>query len=275
MRIHGICLMKNESDILRYFFRESLRWCDRIYVFDNGSSDATWDIVNETARVHPQIVPALREDRAFDDCLRGDIFRRFRGEAGPGDWWCRLDADEIYIDEPRAFLGRVPPGDHVVWATHLQYHITTADLARFTPEDELRAPEIDASNLPRYYAADAGEPRFFRHRARLDWPADGAWPRHVGVVTPERIRLKHLQYRSPAQIQRRLDTRREALAHGYRHFTHSIEQTWREKVADPATLAFDGCDGNFAVDPARIPRHLEPPAQRAVKRIMHGLRLWP
>ena len=275
MRIHGICLIKNESDILRYFFRESLRWCDRIYVFDNGSTDMTWDVVNEIAREHSQVIPALQDGCPFDDCLRGRVFRQFRGEAAAGDWWCRLDADELYIDDPRAFLARVPPHDHVVWSTHLQYYLTTADLGRFTREDELRAPEIDATKLPRYYTANAGEARFFRHRARLHWPERAAWPHHLGVVTPERIRLRHLQYRSPAQIQRRLDTRREAQAHGWQHFAHSLELTWQEKIANPADLTLDKFDGHFEIDPARLPHHLETPSRRALKRVMHGLRLWP
>ena len=110
MRIHGICLVKNESDILRYFFRESMRWCDRIYVFDNGSTDTTWEVVNEIAAAHPQVIPAIHDGCPFDDALRGRIFRQFRADAAPGDWWCRLDADELYIDEPRAFLERVPRG---------------------------------------------------------------------------------------------------------------------------------------------------------------------
>jgi hypothetical protein len=169
----------------------------------------------------------------------------------------------------------VPAGDHVVWATHLQYYLTTADLPRFTPEDAAQAPEIDASNLPRYYIANASEARFFRHRAKLDWPADAAWPHHLGVVTPERIRLRHLQYRSPAQIQRRLDTRREAQANGWKHFGHSLEQTWQEKIVDPSGLTLDQFDGQFAIDPQRLPRHLETPSRRALKRVMHGLRLWP
>jgi len=275
MRIHGLCLVKNESDILPYFFQESLRWCDRIYVFDNGSTDATWEIVNEIAREHPAVVPALREDCPFDDSLRAKLFHRHRDDAAVGDWWCRLDADEIYIDDPRSFLARVPAHDHVVWAIHLQYYMTTADLVRFAPEDESRAPNIDRSNLPRYYAADASESRFFRHRLRLDWPANAAWPRHLGIVTPERIRLKHLQYRSPAQIQRRLDTRRQAEAHGWRHFGHSLEKTWREKIVDPSGLAFDSFDGNFEIDPKRLPRHLETPGRRALKRVMHALHVWP
>ncbi len=39
MKIHGICLIKNEADIAAWFLGESSRWCDFIYVLDTGSTD--------------------------------------------------------------------------------------------------------------------------------------------------------------------------------------------------------------------------------------------
>ena len=45
--------------------------------------------------------------------------------------------------------------------------LTTADLARFSSEVDSSLPEIDEENAPRYYAANASEGRFFRHRAGL------------------------------------------------------------------------------------------------------------
>jgi hypothetical protein len=274
MRIHGICLVKNEGDIMRYFLGQSARWCDSIYVFDNGSTDSTWATAQELARTMPQIIPFQQDGRPFNDALRAEVFQHFKSRAQPGDWWCRLDADEIYIDDPRAFLSRVARRHHVVWSQHLQYYLTSADLPRFRPQDELTAPVIGADNLPRYYRADASESRFFRHRPGLQW-ADGAWPHHLGLVAPERIRVKHLQYRSPAQIQLRLDTRRAAAATGWQHFQHSLEKSWREKIAAPEGFSLDRGDGEYEIDPARLPRHLEAPSRRALKTLMHGLHLWP
>lgn len=274
MRIHGIYLVKNEADIVRHSLRESARWCDRIYVYDNGSSDDTWARAEESARELPQVVLFKREDKPFDDALRAEVFRAYRDDAQAGDWWCRLDADEFYIDEPRAFLARVPPSQHVVWAASLLYYLTRDELARFTPEDERLPPEITSANLPRYYSARASEARFFRHRPRLEWDG-GSWPAHLGLVSPQRIRLKHFQYRSPAQIQRRLDTRRLAKERGWHHFEHSTQMDWREKIAHAAELHLDRGDGTYVIDEGRMPRHLEAPLQRAMKRVMHGLHVWP
>jgi len=275
MKLHGICLIKNEFDILRYSMREAARWFDRIYIYDNGSTDGTWELAQELAKELPQMVIFKRDERPYRDCLRHEVFNSHRHEASVDDWWCRLDADEVYIDNPREFLAAVPRRHHVVWSVHLQFQLTEEDLARFSPEDEVAVPEFTAASLPRCYVANASEARFFRHRPGLEWPADGSWPRHMGLVTPKRIRLRHLQYRSPGQIQRRLDTRALAVASGYQHFGHSVASSWRDKVHRKGGLTCETGDGDFPVDETLLPRHLESPWQRAVKYAMHGLGVWP
>jgi GT2 family glycosyltransferase len=271
MRILGLCLVKNEADIIRTSLRESLKWCDRIFVFDNGSTDGTWERVEEAAGADERVVAFKQDPRPFDDALRAEIFNAFRTEAETGDWWCRLDADEFYIDDPRAFLDAVPKRHHVVWCVWLQYFLTAGDLLHFNTDCDEAPPEITPERFPRYYQAVGGEPRFFRHRERLQWRS-GAWPAHLGVVEPRRIRVKHVQYRSPAQIQRRLATRREAAATGWQHFGHSTQETWREKIADAATLTLDQGDGVYTLDETALNRHLEPAWQRAVKLALHGNR---
>jgi hypothetical protein len=87
--------------------------------------------------------------------------------------------------------------------------------------------------------------------------------------------VKHVQYRSPAQIQRRLDTRRAAAAAGWQHFAHSTQENWRDKIADPARLHRDHGDGQYEIDEKALVPHLEPAWQRCLKHVMHGLHLWP
>jgi hypothetical protein len=274
MRIFGLCLVKNEADIMRMSLEESLRWCDRIFVFDNGSSDETWDITREIAARDPRVVPFKQDPKPFDDALRAEVFNEYRREAEAGDWWCRLDADEFYVDDPRTFLGSVSSANHVVWGAWLQYFVTNEDLDRFPAGSESELIRMIPQLLPRYYQAKGGEPRFFRHRDRLAWHG-GAWPAHLGLVEPRRIRVKHFQYRSPAQIQRRLDTRRAAAAHGWEHFGHSTQTHWREKIADAKSLVLDHGNGQYACEELSAPYHLERPWQRVIKRIMHGLGVWP
>ena len=45
MKIYAISLIKNEADIIEKNLIEASKWCDKIFVYDNGSTDGTWEIV--------------------------------------------------------------------------------------------------------------------------------------------------------------------------------------------------------------------------------------
>lgn len=272
MKIHGICLAKNEGDLMDHSLREKLTWCDFIYVYDNGSSDDTWAIAQRMAAKEPhRIFPFRSEKRAFCDGLRAAVFNHYRKNARRGDWWCRADVDELYVDNPRDFLATVPRRHHVVWSVHIQYLFTEIDLARYEKAGICIIPE----DLPRHYVANYSEPRFFRHRDRLVWEETGSWPLHMGVVTPRRIRVRHYQFRSPSQIEQRLVTRREAAAQGWQHFPHSQAVDWRKKIDSSAELHLDTGDLAFVVDEEAMPRHLDWPLKRMAKLALHGLGIWP
>src|ERR1700751_529863 len=55
LKIHALCLVKNEVDVLQESLISALNWCDQIYIFDNGSNDGTWELVQKLARQHMQI----------------------------------------------------------------------------------------------------------------------------------------------------------------------------------------------------------------------------
>lgn len=273
MRIFGIMLAKNEGDFIHLSLSANRSSFDRILVLDNGSTDQTWDIVREFAARDPGVVAFERTDMPFRDSLRARAFNAFRNEAKAGDWWCRLDADEIYIDPVREFLEGVPTRHHVVWSISHQYYFTEEDALRWEGRpSQLALGSLE--ELPRHYLINHSEPRFFRHRKRLVW-GEVSWPSHLGVVHPRRIRLQHYQYRSPAQIQRRLDTRREAAATGWAHFGHSLETDWREKITRSSDLLSAVPPEVPRQEPTGLPNHLERWPVRLVKHFLHGLRIWP
>src|SRR5215471_5959507 len=109
MRIHAICLVKDEVDIIAETLREAQRWCDYIYIYDNGSTDGTWEKVQAISKdSNGQIIIFKRFEGPFHDKLRGQVFENYKENSAVGDWWSRLDADEMYIDDPRKFLSEVP-----------------------------------------------------------------------------------------------------------------------------------------------------------------------
>jgi len=275
VKIHGMLLVKNEADILEWSIADASQHLDFIYVLDNGSDDGTWELVQAIAATNSKVVPMGRELAPFSDALRSRIFNAFRDRAEEGDWWCRFDADEIYAENPRAKLAAVAPHHHVVFGQFLLYELTHAEAARLGGSDG-PPPAISSANCPRFYlkAYLHAEARFFRHRPKLVWDL-GSWPRHMGINSPAHVLIKHFRYRSPAQIQLRLNTRHAATAAGWPNFAHDQETSWAEKLRPIEEMYFDAHDGRYSGDFAAAATSQEPRLHVIVKRILHGAGIWP
>ena len=194
MRIFGICLIKNEEDIIAYSLERQSEWADKIFVYDNGSTDNTWAIVNKLAEENPKIVPYKSEAKPFRDGLRAEVFNEYRGLASAGDWWCiRCDPDEFYIDDPRVFLPKVSKWYQVVHSLHYEYQLCKEDLLKLD-YDSIEVKEA-INSLHYYNKKVTSETRFIRHRNKLVWSPNEGYPRHKGVSVKRKIRLKHFQYR--------------------------------------------------------------------------------
>ena len=124
-------------------------------------------------------------------------------------------------------------------------------------------------------AAACAEPRFFRYRERLRWDLNAAWPHHMGVIHPHPMHFRHYCYRSPQQIQMRLDVRRENRARGFEGWDHAKEEDWRSKLVPRAGLHRDEGDGRAIVEEEVRAQYREPKSRRLVKRFMHSTGLWP
>lgn len=301
MRIHALCIIKNEADVIEESLRAAARWCDHIYVWDNGSTDGTWEIVNSLSRSVEQIVPWKQQDTTFGDGLRGEIFREFRHRASDDDWWCLLPADEFYVIDPRAFLSGVPERYGVVWYASLSYYFSSVAADEYRRDPDAFSDSIPVAERCRYYLAHWSEPRFARHTALADWPEDlyAAWPPSINAVehSPVRILAKHFAYRSPAQIEARIATRAAAALSG-RVFAHEavddwsntidpeaiaehkwkdlayvteeelLQRGWESRVVPAASLSYDAHDGRFTVDLNSMPAIPEPPLAQEITRIL-------
>ncbi|CAN1211872.1 Glycosyl transferase [Tumidithrix helvetica PCC 7403] len=231
-------MAKDEADVIAQTLKSATAWCDYIYVYDNGSTDNSWEQVLELAEQYPsQIIPYKKDDAVFRGSLRGEVFRYYRSKSQPGDWWCRLDADEFYIDNPRIFLAKIPEHYKMVWSASFQYYFTDIDLAQYKQNPELYADSVPVETKLRYYRNNWSERRFFRDEANLQWEEDNAWPSAslAGEPYPVRIWLKHFQYRSPRQIQGRLSTRTVNVVN--QDFSHEMQNDWKSKILDPTKLS--------------------------------------
>lgn len=280
MKIYGMSVIKNEADVIAQTLTSAAQWCDYIYVFDNGSGDGTWEIVQSLAADNPTIVPFKQDDCTFLESLRRDIFLHYAENNAPGDWWVRLDSDEIYVDDPRQFFPKVPRDYDVVWGAMLQYYFTDEDLRRYEQDPSAYADSLPTEQKCRYYLNNWSEPRAFRYDRTIYWPPKRSWP-ILGRSAPMRIRIKHYQYRSPESIQRRIEVRRINAAKGGFSFPHEVlpnwqrvmdnpnsfldkdvdqnakhaarhllkfsGEEWKERIVDAATLERDAHDGQFVI----------------------------
>ncbi|WP_395671908.1 glycosyltransferase family 2 protein [Phenylobacterium sp.] len=268
MKIFGLCVIKNERDIIEQTLRCASTWCDQILVMDNGSDNGSWELVQALSEELRVIVPFKRDPRPFTDSLRDDILLAYKARARSGDWWCILDADEFYIDDPKAFLRGVPPSDRAVWHQIYSYLFTDLDLERYREDREAFDATSPIERRIRYYAVgEYSELRFFRHSRTLTCvPTRGYYPVH-----PRRIRIKHYAYRSPAQIEMRLAVRKPAMLRG--EFVHEkrsnwtpggvglpgpalaadLPQGWEERVVPHSDCHYDRLDGLYAEAPDWTP----------------------
>jgi hypothetical protein len=268
-KIHCIALTKNEADVVGYCLGEASKWADHIYVYDGASTDGTWDIVKGLK--NSCVIPWKQDSKVFKEGLRAEVFDEFRHLSQDGDWWVQLNVDEFYPESPREFLARVPRMHNFVWGISVEYFITQDDLNRI----DFQQPVQKTLSELRYYKAVWSEPRCFRYRNGLTWHTDSAWPQHVGIAARERIIFKHFPYRSPNQIQLRLDVRRESRARGFEGWAHASESDWREKIVDKDECSYDLQTGAFEFDPAKLPRHIESFPLRFAKRLLHATSIWP
>jgi glycosyl transferase family 2 len=263
MNIYGLSLIKNEADIIEQSLRAAAKWCSRIYVFDNGSDDGTWEKVQQLSGRLPTIIPYKQEFCPYSNSIRDGILRHYIDSANDNDWWCILDADEFFIDDPREFLAQVPKSFLSVWKQEFAYYFTEADLEAYRRDPSLYGEAVPIEQRLRYYCCvDYSELRLFRHSENLK-----EIHYYMRPIYPTRIRVKHFQYRSPKQIQKRLDTRRPAMERG--RFLHEkrafwsvgrteavivpgpatpeqMPERWEERVIPSRGLHYDERNGNFA-----------------------------
>ncbi len=244
MKIYGLVLIKNEADIIASVLKSAIEWCDKIIVFDNGSTDDTWQIVQELSKVYPQIVPYISDDVPFYDSLRSKLFNDFKHEMNSDDWWCvRMDGDEFYIDNPREFLSQVPFKYKQVAKASIDYKITSEDIEEF---DFVGDFGQDRDKIRYYEPYTWAETRFIRHHNRLSWKLLAfKLPYPLGMTYPNQIRVAHYKYRSLYQMQERNRLRKLALKDNYDSFSHEVGKNWEDYIWRRENCIKDPQDGSY------------------------------
>ena len=271
MKIFGLLLIKNEADIVETVILDALKWADKVFVVDNGSDDGTWDIIQKLAS--DKVVVWGRTFATFQEGLRTIIWESIRHEASDGDWWCFLDADEFYYDDPRHFLAVIPDKFGVVATNTIEFVPVKSQENTFKDIVGFNNKAYDT-----YIPLDWSESRFFRTTDKLKYrDITSRFPYGCRAMYTERIKVLHYPLRSAVQIQGRLDTRRKAVEDGFKGWEHAIQTHWQEKLYsddDPIlrSLKEDGLQWREDAVNFKVNR-LNFVLRRWIKTIMYYLKL--
>ena len=257
-RIHAICLVKNEGDVIAQTLRYASNFCHKIYVFDTGSSDDSWQQVQSSAS--EIVVPFRHEAVPFSDGLRAQVFNAVRDRFEIGDWLYILDADEFLAEDPRkAIAFAEQEGSQQINTAQYNFHFTEIDWQQ--SQKGLDSRDRPITQRRRYYRFTNIEQRLFRLTPDLTWSetTDAANPH--GCMTPKgskklkksayRIPNCHYQYRDPEQMQLRLKTRRAARESNQHNFIHyqslDTDMNWQRYIEPSRQLNYYNNDGTFEI----------------------------
>ena len=226
MKIYAITVVKNEVDIVGYVLQKAQEWADKVLVYDNGSTDGTWERVNQLA--NNCIIPFKQDFKPYSDGLRADIFNAYKNELSDGDWWVLQDSDEVFAQNPREFLKHQHSYFH-----HVNGHKVDIcfDLNKV---DDLEFDKTFENNLglfDHFYPLAWSEPRLIKHRKRLKWKVEDVWPSAMGVRCKELIPIYHYPFRSREQIIERWKTRKIVGATGWK-VTRWDKLDWKDTIND-------------------------------------------
>jgi len=102
MKFHALLPVRDEADIISQCLEQALTWADAICVFDTGSVDNTWEIVQDFASRDKRIMPIRKEPVYFSETrLRSYMFHVARQNMHNGDWFLRG-----YLDSGKKLGGK-------------------------------------------------------------------------------------------------------------------------------------------------------------------------
>jgi glycosyltransferase involved in cell wall biosynthesis len=256
--IHAICLVKNEGDIIAETLTYASKFCHRIYVFDTGSVDDSWQTVKQLES--DIIIPFRHESVPFSDGLRAQVFNAIRDRINPGDWIYILDADEFLAEDPmKAIRIAEREGAQQINTAQYNFHFTNLDWQEY--QQGLDSRDRPIAQRRKYYCFTNIEQRFFRVDRDLTWPEYSDIANPHGFIAPRglkklkkcsfRISNCHYQYRDPEQIQLRLKTRRAAREINQHNFIHyqslDLDMNWQRYIVPSQKLNRYNNDGLFKV----------------------------
>lgn len=280
MKFHALLPVRDEADIIQQCLENLLTWCDAIYVFDTGSVDETWSIVQDVACQDKRIIPIRKEPVYFSDTqIRGYLFHYARQQMIDGDWFLRVDADEFHHIPPPEFVKTyLQKHETIVYHQYYDFRLTQKEVEAWQKGEEKiserKKPIVERRRYftPSYYS----EPRLCRYRRTMKWPINCSFPVNAGFVARERLPIRHYPHRDPLQLEHRCRlraimmadaTNRQNWAKPEQH--HWSEADWQKFVVSDNEPQLQYWRWGTKLPRYQFTNHLKPVHIRLVQRLVH------
>ena len=286
MTTHFVALLpvRDEGDIIRECLLHALSWADRIFVYDTGSVDNTYGIVEDMAKADDRIRPIGSEPVYYNENrVRGLLFNAARSELRDGDWFLRIDADEFHHVRPQDFVAtRLRVGEGVVYHQYYDFQLTRSEAEALGTDAAIAAERAKpVAERRRYYTVSVySEPRMCRYRSSMRWPVDVSFPYNAGLVARERLPIRHYPHRDPRQLERRCKLRaimmadRENRSNWRRPDAHHwAVEDWRSFVVEEGAAGLLRWEAGTELLEVRQMNHMSLGSKRLAQRALYALGL--
>jgi glycosyltransferase involved in cell wall biosynthesis len=239
MKLNAIMTVKNEVDIVEETLLNAMKFCHKIYIYDNNSTDGTWEVLNEMAARFNDLVIVGQTDESQKGLLCNRIYNRYHSEYAADDWWYLLGADELLAESPIKALKRASAAlKNTMNVWHAQFYFTDVDYENYESEDRKKP----ISQRRRYYALNGKSPRFFCNEPTKKWPENvvneiPSWASDVYAESP--ISRRFCQ-RTPEQMQSSAKGRKQKMLS-----TIFNKQRFTVNYTKARTLYFYSDNGEF------------------------------
>ncbi|ANV90511.1 glycosyltransferase family 2 protein [Picosynechococcus sp. PCC 8807] len=284
MKFHALLPVRDEADIIGQCLQNLLTWADSIYVFDTGSVDNSWEIVQDFVSKDKRIVPIRKEPVYFSDTrLRGYMFNVARQQMQDGDWFLRVDADEFHHILPPEFVKTyLKPHETIVYHQYYDFQFTKAELKAWEEGKETLADRQRPIEQRRRYFTPSiySEPRLCKYRSTMQWSEAVSFPYNAGFLAKERLPIRHYPHRDPVQLARRYKLRAIMMADetNRKNWKRPEQHHWSEADWRKVVMSNNNPDLKYWNEGEELPRyqfsnHLRSAHIRLAQRLVHSFLL--
>ncbi len=203
-----------------------LKFFDKIFFFDTNSSDDTFEIVSEYKDI---IYQPQKIITPFSDQLKFDKLYSYSNLFELGDWLAIIDSDEFYTENPLPFIEQAESEKATCIETmSAQFYMTDID--------NHYQDNISVHKQRLHYLVNWGEIRLFKYLPNHQFNDAEIKQRSATVIPCSRkLLMKHFQFRSPEQVQLRINTRLEnkKISNNWGHIASS---SWQDYVVPHSLL---------------------------------------